>query len=154
MILELQEWLPRYVKRNTSGQIGPWGWISGVRGGWPDKPAFPTALTEIFLDLRITPRTPPPEVGRQFGVAIDASRAKPPDIALEWEMIAATPTGSTEPECWIVQSALRGWEEVERKPHGPAPYMAGQTDGATLRPLGVPTARLGWPWPYEGGQKT
>ena len=65
-----QDWLPRYVKENTSGQIEPWGWISGVRGGWPDKPAFPTALTEIFLDLRITPRTSPAEVERQFGVRL------------------------------------------------------------------------------------
>ena len=29
--------------------------------------------------------------------------------------------------------------------------MAGQTDGAALRHLGVPTARVGWPWPYDGG---
>ena len=122
-----------------------------MRGGWPDKPAFPSALTEIHLDLRITPRTPPQEVERQFGEAIAAICAKHPDLDLEWEMTAATPTGSTDPENWIVQSAMRGWEEVEGKPHGPAPTMAGQTDGAALRHLGVPTARLGWPWPYEGG---
>ncbi|NNL84687.1 MAG: acetylornithine deacetylase [Myxococcales bacterium] len=151
VILELQEWLRQYVEENTSGQIEPWGWISSVRGGWPDKPAFPTALTEIFLDLRITPRTSPQEVSRQFGVAIATVRDKHPGIDLDWELIAATPTGSTDPENWIVQSALRGWEDVEGKPHGAAPRMAGQTDGAALRHLGIPTARVGWPWPYEGG---
>ena len=151
VILELQDWIPNYVRRNTSGQIEPWGWISAVRGGWPDKPAFPTALTEIFLDLRITPRTPPAEVERQFGEAIDAIRKKHPDIDLEWEMTGATPTGSTDPQSWIVQSALRAWEDVEGKAHGETPLMAGQTDGAALRHLGIPTARLGWPWPYAGG---
>ncbi len=151
VVLALQEWLPHYVKRNTSGQIEPWGWISGIHGGWTDKPAFPTALTEILIDLRITPRTSPSEVRGQFAEAIVDIQRKFPDINLEWEMFGATPSGSTDPENWIIQSAMRAWERVEEKPHGPSPLMAGQTDGATLRHLGIPTARLGWPWPYEEG---
>lgn len=149
VILALQEWLPTYVKKNTSGQIEPWGWISAVHGGWRDKPAFPTALTEILVDLRITPRTPPVEVERQFGEAIRAIQVRYPEIQMEWEMFGATPSGSTDPDNWIIQSTLRAWERVEKKKHGPSPLMAGQTDGAALRHLGIPTARLGWPWPYE-----
>jgi acetylornithine deacetylase/succinyl-diaminopimelate desuccinylase-like protein len=153
VILALQDWLPAYVKKNTSGQIEPWGWISAVHGGWKDKPAFPTALTEILIDLRITPRTSPAEVERQFGEAINAIRARYPEIEMKWEMFGATPSGSTDPENWIIQSAMRAWERVEEKKHGASPLMAGQTDGAALRHLGIPTARLGWPWPYEDGPR-
>lgn len=149
VIKELQAWLPTYVKNNTSGNIEPWGWISALRAGQPDKPAFPPAASEIYLDIRVNPRVTPADVAGQFGQAIDAIRKKYPDITLDWEMIASTPGGHTDPQNWIVQSAMRGWQEVEGRPHPEVPYMAGQTDGALMRRMGVPTARIGWPWPYE-----
>ena len=66
VILELEQWLIAYAERNRSGDIYPHGWIAGVRGGWPERPAFPSAVTEIVFDVRISPRTTPGEVKAQF----------------------------------------------------------------------------------------
>jgi len=57
VILALEEWLPKYTQANTSGVIRPDGWISALRAGWPERPAFPSAATEIYFDVRVNPRT-------------------------------------------------------------------------------------------------
>ena len=145
VILELDEWLPRYTERNSSGQVAPRGWIAALRAGWPDRVSFPSATTEIFLDVRCNPRTPPAEVKAQFGEAIASILARHPDMELDWEMTAALPGASTDPENWIIQSAIRAWEHVEGKPHMEPPRTSGQTDISTIRNLGIPTARTGWP---------
>ena len=144
VILELEEWLPRYTERNSSGQVTAQGWIATVRGGWPDRVAFPSATTEIFLDIRCNPRTPPAEVRAQFEEAIAEILARHPEIELEWEMTASLPGASTDPNSWIIQSAIRAWEEVEVKPHPTPPRTSGQTDISMIRNLGIPTARTGW----------
>jgi hypothetical protein len=46
-----------------------------------------------------------------------------------------------------VRSAKRGWEHIEQRPHGMPDLLGGQTDGTALRRYGVPTVRIGWPWP-------
>lgn len=144
VITELDAWLPVYTERNSSGQIMPNGWVAAVRAGWPDRVAFPSATTEIYLDIRCSPRTPPAEVAAQFGEAIADILARHPDIELDWEMIASTPGASTDPENWIIKSATRAWEEVEGQPHEPPRRTGGQTDISTIRNLGIPTARTGW----------
>jgi hypothetical protein len=130
--------------------VKPYGWIAGVRGGWPERPAFPSATTQIFLDVRINPRTTPGEVKSQFAVFIAELRAAHPDLDLDWEMYGSTPGGTTDASNWIIQSARRGWETIEDTPYRDPDLLGGQTDGAALRRLGVPTARIGWPWPATG----
>jgi acetylornithine deacetylase/succinyl-diaminopimelate desuccinylase-like protein len=144
VILELEEWLPRYTERNSSGQVTAQGWIATVRSGWPDRVAFPSATTEIYLDIRCNPRTPPAEVRAQFEEAIAGILARHPEIELEWEMTASLPGASTDPNSWIIQSAIRAWEQVEGKPHPTPPRTSGQTDISMIRNLGIPTARTGW----------
>jgi acetylornithine deacetylase/succinyl-diaminopimelate desuccinylase-like protein len=144
LILALEEWLPRYTERNSSGQVTAQGWISTIRSGWAERVAFPSATTEIFLDLRCNPRTPPAEVKAQFGEALAAIVDRHPDIELDWEMTASLPGGSTDPSNWIIQSAIRAWEQVEGKPHPVPPRTSGQTDISMIRNLGIPTARTGW----------
>jgi acetylornithine deacetylase/succinyl-diaminopimelate desuccinylase-like protein len=88
-ILALEEWLPRYQERNTSGLCSPQGAIAAVRGGWPHKPAFPTAATEVYIDLRCNPRTSPAAVKAQFAEAIAEICAQHPELTLDWDMYAA-----------------------------------------------------------------
>jgi acetylornithine deacetylase/succinyl-diaminopimelate desuccinylase-like protein len=147
VIQEIEEWLPEYTRRNTSGGILPEGWIAAVRAGDPDKPAFPSGTTEIYLDMRITSRTTPANVRSQFGELIDAIRRRHPDVEIDWEMYGSVPGGSTPYDNWIIQSAQRGWEYEEKQSYDETPYQAGQTDGAIIRALGVPAARIGYPWP-------
>lgn len=150
VIQDLEQWIIDYAERNTSGQIKPHGWIAGVRGGNPERPAFPSAVTEIFFDVRINPRTSPAQVKAQFAEFVCDLHARRPELVLEWEMYGSVAGGSTDEKNWIVQSCRRGWEHIEQRPHGVADLLGGQTDGAALRRLGIPTARIGWPWPAEG----
>ena len=150
VITELEQWLIDYAERNKSGDIYPHGWIAGVRGGWPERPAFPSAVTEIFFDVRISPRTSPGEVKAQFAAFMADLAVRHPDIDCDWEMYGSVPGGTTDPDNWIIQSARRGWEHIEQKAYSRPDALGGQTDGAALRRLGVPTARIGWPWPAEG----
>lgn len=150
VIQELQQWILAYTQRNTSGVIEPHGWISGVRGGDVERPAFPSAVTEIFFDVRINPRVSPGDVRAQFAAFVDDLRVRFPALDLGWEMYGSVPGGTTDPQNWIIQSCKRGWEFIEQRPHGMPDMLAGQTDGAALRRYGVPTARIGWPWPATG----
>jgi acetylornithine deacetylase/succinyl-diaminopimelate desuccinylase-like protein len=144
VILELEEWLPKYTERNSSGQVTPQGWIASVRSGWTDRVSFPSATTEIYLDIRCNPRTPPAEVRAQLEEQINGILARHKDVELAWEMIASLPGASTDPESWIVKSAIRAWEDVEGKAHPAPPRTSGQTDISMIRNLGIPTARTGW----------
>src|SRR5262245_27182153 len=85
-ILALEEWLPRYQERNTSGLCSPQGAIAAIRGGWPHKPAFPTAATEVYIDLRCNPRTSPAAVKAQFAEAITEICAQHTELTLEWDL--------------------------------------------------------------------
>jgi acetylornithine deacetylase/succinyl-diaminopimelate desuccinylase-like protein len=150
VITALEEWIIEYAERNTSGVIKPHGWISAIRSGDPERPAFPPAATEIFFDIRINPRTSPGEVKAQFAQFVTELKALHPELDLDWEMYGSVPGGSTAPSNWIIQSARRGWEHIEGKPHPTPDYLGGQTDGAARRRFGIPTARMGWPWPAAG----
>jgi acetylornithine deacetylase/succinyl-diaminopimelate desuccinylase-like protein len=149
LITALEAWLQQYTLRNTSGVVRPDGWISALRSGWPDRPAFPSAATEIYFDVRINPRTSPAEVKAQFAEFITGFCAENPELEIDWEMYGSVPGGTTDPDNWIVQSARRGWEQVEGREYSDPDLLGGQTDGAAIRRLGIPTARLGWPWPAE-----
>ncbi|MCK0091519.1 acetylornithine deacetylase [Rhodococcus sp. HNM0563] len=147
VIQAIEEWLPEYTARNTSGSTIPEGWISAVRSGSPDKPAFPSATTEICLDVRVNPRVTPGDVRHQFAQMIDGMCKRHPDLDLDWEMYGSLPGGMTDPNNWIIQSCRRGWEEVEGRPYSTTPLLGGQTDGTLIRRLGIPCARIGYPWP-------
>ncbi|MCX7863922.1 MAG: acetylornithine deacetylase, partial [Novosphingobium sp.] len=132
VIQELEQWLIDYAERNRSGDIYPHGWIAGVRGGWPERPAFPSAVTEIFFDVRISPRTSPADVKAQFESFMRALAERHPDIDCDWEMYGSVPGGTTDSDNWIIQSCRRGWERIEGRPHGQPDPLGGQTDGAAL----------------------
>jgi hypothetical protein len=65
-------------------------------------------------------------------------------------MVGSTLAGPPIPKTGSSQSAQRGWEHVEGRDYPEPDLLGGQTDGAALRRLGVPTARIGWPWPASG----
>ncbi len=147
VILELEQWLIDYTARHTSEQIAPEGWISALRSGWPERPAFPSAATELYLDMRTNPGQTSGAVQAEFDTAMRAILARHPGIDAEWEMTAAVPGSRTDPGSWIVQSALRAWQEGHGgKPYPGAPHMSGQTDAAAIAKLGLPLVRIGYPW--------
>lgn len=147
LILELEQWLGEYPARHQSAQVRPEGAIAAVRAGWPDKPAFPSAATEIYVDLRTTPDQTMSGIKREFDEFIGAARARYPDVEITWEMLAFRQGSRTDPEHWIVQSALRAWAETHGRPYPGAPPMSGQTDAAAICEHGIPVVRVGFPFP-------
>ena len=71
VILALEEWLPKYTEKNTSGQSAPQCHISAIQSGWSYRPAFPSATTEIYIDIRCNPRSTPSSVKAQFAEIIE-----------------------------------------------------------------------------------
>lgn len=145
LIHELEDWFPRYTARNTSGLVAPQGVVGAIEGGWNYKPAFIPATCTLYVDLRVSPRTDPMCVKRQFGEAVAEIQARHPGMEIDWEMTLAIPGGHTEPSSWIVQSCVRAWEFVEKRPHTPTFNTSGATDANILRGWGIATARMGLP---------
>lgn len=143
LIEELERWFVEYTERNTSGLVAPQGSIGAIEGGWTYKPTFVPAACDVYLDLRLSPRTSVTDAKRQFSDAIAAIRRRHPELELSWEMMLAVPGTSTDPGSWIVQSCMRGWEAVEGRPHAARANQSGATDANVLRGHGIPTARVG-----------
>ena len=145
VILELEEWLSAYPDKHTSAQVKPEGWIAAVRSGWPDKPAFPGAATEIYLDVRTAPGQTAADVEREFASVMHGILSRHDDVKATWETVVTCDSAATSPDHWIVRSATRAWEATHNQAYQGAPHMSGQTDAATINRLGIPLARLGFP---------
>ena len=139
----LEAWFAEYTARHTSGWIAPQGSIGALEAGWTYKPTFTPAACNLFLDLRVSPRTTEAQLRSEFGAAIDTIRRDNPGIELSWDMTLAIPGTSTQRDNWIVQSCMRAWEQVEGVPHAGRKNRSGATDANILRGRGLPTARIG-----------
>ncbi len=146
VILALEQWLIEYPARHETEQVRPEGWIAATRAGWPDKPAFPSATTELFLDIRTNPDQTSISVKKELDDFLLKLCADDPALDLQCELYAACEASRTDPGHWIVQSAQRAWEARHRKPYPGAPRASGQTDAATLCRLGIPLVRMGYPF--------
>ncbi|HEY7060762.1 MAG TPA: peptidase dimerization domain-containing protein [Chloroflexota bacterium] len=144
LIHALEEWFPEYAARNASGLVAPQGIVGAIEGGWPSKPSFIPATCTLWVDLRIGPRTDPMDAKQQLGAALARIKERH-GLDLTWEMVLSIPASHTDPNNWIVQSCMRGWERLEGKPHAPTLGTSGATDANILRGRGVPTARVGLP---------
>lgn len=147
VIHELESWFPKYTKANTSGQVAPQGSIGCVRGGWPNKPTFIPECCEIFVDLRVSPRTSISDVREQFRAAMAEIQSRHQDISLDWEMLLGVPGSHTDPEHQIIRSAILGWEYATGRNFAFSSRGSGATEANILRQWGVPTARVGMPPP-------
>ncbi len=155
VVSALEGWFPEFTERFSSGLVAPQGAVGAIAGGWPYKPAFSPAECDVWVDLRLSPRATADEVGAELEELLDRLRAEDSALRVEAERVVAIPGTHTDPESWIVSSAIRGWEAVEARPHEPIVGTSGATDAEILRGHGVPTARLGMPRsaeppPYPG----
>lgn len=142
LIGELEEWFEEYAREETSGYVAPQAMIGAIAGGWPEKPAFSPAWTDLFLDVRVSPRSNPNAVRRKLEAAVDRIAARH-GLRVEVEALAAIPGTATDPEAWIVGSCERAFEALEGRPPEPIRATSGATDAAILRLWGIPTARWG-----------
>jgi acetylornithine deacetylase/succinyl-diaminopimelate desuccinylase-like protein len=145
VIEALEAWFPEYAARNTSGLVAPQANIGHIEGGWARTASLSPAACVLDVDVRVSPRTSPTEVRRQFAEAIDEIRRQNPDLDISWDMTLSIPGTTTPPASWIIQSCARGWEAVEGRAYEGARGTSGATDANILRGRGIPTARIGMP---------
>jgi acetylornithine deacetylase/succinyl-diaminopimelate desuccinylase-like protein len=146
LILELEDWLIAYPARHGSSQISPQGWISALRAGWTEKPAFPSAATEIYLDVRVTPDQSLQDLRVELKSFLDSVARRNPDLVADVEMIGSLPAARTDPRHWIVQGALRAWEATHAGHYPGSPPMCGISDAAAIARAGIPVVRIGYPF--------
>ncbi len=139
---DLETWFEQYASEQTSGFVAPQGIVGAITAGWPEKPAFSPAWADLFLDLRVSPRTDPAEARRLLEEAV-SEIAQRRGLEVSVQTLAAIPGSITDPSSWIVQSCIRAFEHVEGRPHEPIRETSGATDAALLRLWGIPTARFG-----------
>jgi succinyl-diaminopimelate desuccinylase len=140
----LEEWFKEYSARHTDGLVAPQAAVGAIEGGWTYKPAFPPAACDLYIDMRINPRSTPMEAWRELNSALRVM-AKRHDVTMDCRLIAAVEGPATAETSWIVQACIRAWEAVEGRKHEPFKLTSGQTEAVILRRHGVPTARVGLP---------
>lgn len=142
LVVDLEDWFAVYAEEETSGYVAPQGMIGAVAGGWPEKPAFSPAWTDLFLDIRVSPRSDPNAVRRRLEAAVEEIAGRH-GLSVEVEALAAIPGTQTDPGSWIVGCCERAFEAIEGRAPEPIHATSGATDAAILRLWGIPTARWG-----------
>ncbi|MDE0056565.1 MAG: peptidase dimerization domain-containing protein [Defluviicoccus sp.] len=145
VIAGLEAWFDDYARRHTDGLVAPQGAVGAIQGGWTYKPSMVPAACDLYVDMRIGPRTAPDEARRELQAALAGIAARHDGLEAECETILAIPGAGTDPQSWIIQSAIRGFEDTEAAPHAPFLETSGQTEAVILRAAGIPTARFGLP---------
>ena len=143
----LEEWFGEYSRRHTDGLCAPQGAIGAIEGGWTYKPSFTPAACDVYVDMRISPRTTPMQAWRELEQALGEIRTRlgDPSLAMDCDLIAAVEGPATAESNWIIQSCVRAWEAVEGVKHTPYLQTSGQTEAVIFRRHGIPTARVGMP---------
>jgi acetylornithine deacetylase/succinyl-diaminopimelate desuccinylase-like protein len=155
VIEALEAWFPEYTARHTETYVSPQGSINAVRAGGPDLGAYVPPVCELYLDLRVGPRSTPAIARAELEAFLDELRPSLPEFELSSEMTVAIGGTATPESSWVVRSLVRAWEDQEGRPHQAATGASGATDVAILRGHGIPTARIGPPMsktpsPYPG----
>jgi succinyl-diaminopimelate desuccinylase len=145
VVTALEEWFGRYAEVNASGQVAPQGAVTAIKGGAGAKPAFSPAGCELWVDLRVSPRTSLTEVTGQLEAVIAGLREKLPGFVIDVELAAGRPGSATPPDALVVRRLVWAWEEAEGRPHVAGKPGSGMSDGGVLRRCGIPTARIGLP---------
>ncbi|MBM3941027.1 MAG: hypothetical protein FJ318_09150 [SAR202 cluster bacterium] len=143
ILRELDAWYLEYRDKYAAANFPPRISANGVRAGRSDKPNWSPAIAEIFLDMRQGPWMSPMEAKYVFDDAMRGIVGKYPGMRAEWEMYTAMPGGRTDPDNWIIQSAIRGAQTVDGSTSETYETTGGgQTEAGVLRTWGLPTARI------------
>ncbi|MDE0175323.1 MAG: peptidase dimerization domain-containing protein [Defluviicoccus sp.] len=145
IVTRLEAWFDEYARRHTDGLVAPQGAVGAIQGGWTYKPSMVPAACDLYVDMRISPRTTPAEAGRELEAALAEIAGAHEGLETTCDTLLEIPGRGTDPENWIIQSAIRGFEDTEGRPHAPFLETSGQTEAVILRAAGIPTARFGLP---------
>ena len=141
----LDRWFGEYTSRHTDGTVAPQGVVAAIEGGWWRSAAITPAVCRFLADVRLSPRSGPAAVRREFAAFVSDLADRHPEIRLEWDLVLAIPGTSTPLDSFVVAAAGEAWEAVAGRPHEVIVANSGATDANILRSRGIPTVRVGMP---------
>jgi acetylornithine deacetylase/succinyl-diaminopimelate desuccinylase-like protein len=145
VIQTLEAWFADYTAAHTDGFVAPQAAVGAISAGGVERTAFSPATCDIYVDVRLSPRSRPDDVERELREAVAPVAARHPGARIECEVLRSHPGTRTDPDSWIVRSLIRGWEAVEQRQHQPFTLASGFSDACIFRSHGIATARLGLP---------
>ena len=112
----LEAWFPAYGDATQTATVRPQGAVTAIHGGWPSAPAFLPEVCDVWVDLRIVPGT---SLVEATALLSDAVARSSEDITSDVgvELLGGFPGAETPRDAWIVQAAIRAWEERTGRPH-------------------------------------
>lgn len=144
LVPALEEWFAEYGPAHRSGLVEPQAGIGAIDAGWTHSPAFNPAACDLYLDVRLSPRSNVADVQRSLSSFV-ASVGEREGFRADVALVTAVPGTSTDRTSWIVDATVRAWETVAGDTHQARPGTSGATDANILRARGIPTARVGMP---------
>ncbi|WP_405240787.1 peptidase dimerization domain-containing protein [Lentisalinibacter orientalis] len=147
VVERLENWFSEYSERHRSGSVAPQGSIGAVRSGWQYKPTFIGEWCDLYIDLRVSPRTSLQQVRREVEQAVSKIAEELGDIEIVPEMLFGIPGSHTDANDSVVKATIAAWEYANEKGYEAPKGGSGATEANVLRLWGVPTARVGMPPP-------
>ena len=141
IVLALDAWSEEYRNTVGGGTYRPGMSIGSIHAGTPNKANWGPAISEIFLDILAAPWTSPSEINHLFHKVMTKIVKDNPGMQAEWEMIASVPGGRTDPNNWIIQSAIRAAQAVDGDTSDVYEGRGSVAEAASIfRTWGIPTA--------------
>lgn len=141
----LEDFFAEYTQSTSRDLVSPQASVTAVRAGLPERLAYIPAISELYVDMRIAPDVEPADAITRLSDSLHSIRKSIPEFKAAFEVLNLIPGTTTDPNSWIVKTAINAWETVEGARHNPPTGGSGTTDGNIIRGRGIPTARIGTP---------
>jgi acetylornithine deacetylase len=142
VIEAVRPWITDWEERSTyKGRRGLVG-VGAVRGGFPWRLSRTPQRTDLFLDIRVPPTISMVETDREFRELLRSLMTTFPDYGIEGELFVTAPGSEIAPDHRLVQSVVRGHEQVYGRPPE-FDYVRWGSDAGTLSRYGVPSLNYG-----------
>lgn len=134
----IENWRNTLRRRDPSALCGRDVGLGAMAAGLPDKPDMLPSVSSADLYLVTAIDDDATELADELARLLAADASSTASVSVT----ASMPAGRTPPEHPVVELATRAWNR-HLGPAAPVSNWLGSTDGALLRHLGIPVARLG-----------
>lgn len=138
----LKTWIEDYRNRNVYDGMKPNVNVSAIRGGWPWRVARTPVFCDIFMDVRLSPKTTVRDLKEDLEAFLAGVKRAHPTLRSELEFYAAGPGTVVPKDAFVVGAISRAHQQV----FGQAPQVGGvnfYSDAAFLNRFDIPTVNYG-----------
>ena len=134
----IESWRNTLRDRDPSALCGRDVGLGALAAGLPDKPDMLPSVSWADLYLVTAPGDDAAELAGELALLLATDANSEAAVSVT----AAMPAGRTDPDHPVVELATQAWNR-HLPPAAPVSDWRGSTDGALLRHVGIPVARLG-----------